>query len=118
MTTYKLIALDLDGTTLNNNHEISLRTLDCLRAISENSDVIVAIATGRSINSILPYVDQLQIKRSIPVICFNGSIGFSALPFGDPEPLFSQPIDEDLTIELLDFAARHSYVAQVGENNS
>lgn len=108
---YRLVALDLDGTVLDSNHEIAPRTIEVLRRLCEQN-ITICIATGRSISSILPYVDQLNLPRPIPIICFNGSIGFSALPFTPPVPIFSQPIVEDMTIELLAFADRHGLVAQ------
>ena len=42
----KLIAIDLDGTTLNNNSELTQETIDTLHAV-KNLGHEVAIVTGR-----------------------------------------------------------------------
>lgn len=68
---YKLVATDLDGTLLNNNHSISSYTLDILKELDERGIKIV-IATGRSYTSLKPRVHQLGLEH--PVICYNGAV--------------------------------------------
>jgi hydroxymethylpyrimidine pyrophosphatase-like HAD family hydrolase len=59
MKKIKMVALDLDGTTLNCAHNITDRTIETLRDISQ-SGVTVCIATGRSLDSsLLHYVHIL-----------------------------------------------------------
>ena len=67
----KLIATDMDGTLLNNNHEVSEGFFDILSELKENG-IILSIATGRS------YVDALskvkEYKDDLMFICENGSV--------------------------------------------
>lgn len=66
----KMVALDLDGTTLNHNKEISMRTVKAFRDLAERKKHIV-IATGRTFNS-LP--EQLfEIDGLEYVITSNGA---------------------------------------------
>lgn len=51
---YLLLALDMDGTLLNNKHEISEKSAEVLRKLAD-SGVIVSIATGRSSGSVTQY---------------------------------------------------------------
>ena len=51
---FKLVALDMDGTLLNNKHEISEKSAEVLRKLAD-SGVIVSIATGRSSGSVTQY---------------------------------------------------------------
>ena len=72
---FKLVALDMDGTLLNKDHEISQRSAEVLRKLAE-SGVIVFIATGRSSGSVTKYVTGAlkDIPQAIfPMVCFNGS---------------------------------------------
>ncbi|WP_210381646.1 HAD family hydrolase, partial [Borreliella valaisiana] len=42
---YKMLVFDLDGTLLNDNHEITFLTLEVLSTL--NKDFKIIIATGR-----------------------------------------------------------------------
>lgn len=70
MGKYKLVALDMDGTVLNSQNQISdanrQAILDAIRA-----GITVMFATGRGIQSIIPYVEQLGIGS--PIVASNGS---------------------------------------------
>ncbi|GIN72093.1 5-amino-6-(5-phospho-D-ribitylamino)uracil phosphatase YcsE [Bacillus sp. J14TS2] len=75
MAKYKLLALDMDGTVLNRNHEISEETFKWIhRAIQ--SGIVVMFATGREVQSINPYVEQLGLES--PLVSVNGSEVWSA----------------------------------------
>lgn len=69
----KLIALDLDGTTLNNESQISLKTESVLKQ-AQAAGHIITIVTGRPNKLALNYYDQLNLTT--PMINFNGSLGF------------------------------------------
>lgn len=68
----KLIALDLDGTTLNNNSEISAKTKEVLQK-AQQAGHVVTIATGRPNRNSVNYYDELGLTT--PMINFNGSLG-------------------------------------------
>jgi len=62
----------MDGTILNNDHELSEKTIMTLRALS--SKAIVVIATGRSVPSITKYMKQLKLHQKYTYcIAYNGS---------------------------------------------
>ena len=68
---WKMLALDLDGTTLNSSEEISNVNRDAiLRASAEGVRVIVT--TGRSYASATPYIQQLNTGD--PSITYNGAL--------------------------------------------
>jgi HAD superfamily hydrolase (TIGR01484 family) len=113
----QLVALDLDGTTLNSGHELTSKTVDVLRRLSEKG-VTIAIATGRSAPSVFGYVDSLALGKNVPVICYNGSFGFMVETNDDgthssPRQLFSMPVDEERARLLLNLAEKMGLVAQV-----
>jgi len=69
--TYKLLALDLDGTTLNAQLDI-LPEVKRAIAAAQAHGVIVTIATGRMFGATLPYAERLNIHG--PLICFQGGL--------------------------------------------
>ena len=52
MNSKRIIAMDLDGTLLNEKSLVSDESINYLKNIKENGDIIV-IATGRILNSAL-----------------------------------------------------------------
>lgn len=66
---YKLLALDLDGTLLNSNDQISPPLLKAIQNLPPN--IKVMIVTGRHHTAAKPYYDQLNLKT--PIICCNGT---------------------------------------------
>jgi len=69
MGKYKLLALDLDGTLLNENSEISTENAKWVRHAVE-AGVTVCVSTGRGFVSALPYAEQLGLDT--PMITVNG----------------------------------------------
>lgn len=71
MNTMKLIAIDLDGTLLNNEGRVSDLTAEVITEV-RNMGHKVVIATGRHTNSALPIAEQLGLTDAI--VCFNGGL--------------------------------------------
>jgi len=73
---YKLICLDLDGTTLNSHHELSIETITAIQKIASKGNTRISIVTGRSALSSIKYATQLQLNKiqgDTYIICYNGS---------------------------------------------
>lgn len=92
---YKLLALDLDDTLLDEQSQISERNL---RAIAEakRRGLLVTIATGRMFNSARRYAEQLQID--LPVIAYHGAL------IKNPqsgEELWHCPVPRDLAAAVI-----------------
>ncbi|MFC5405617.1 Cof-type HAD-IIB family hydrolase [Cohnella soli] len=66
---YKLLALDLDGTLLNDRSEISETNIEWVRRAVE-AGVTVCVSTGRGFPSALPIAEQLGLYT--PMITVNG----------------------------------------------
>lgn len=69
--TKKIIALDLDGTLLNTNSQLSQRTIDTIQRVKQAGHTII-IATGRPYRMALAFYKQLKLDT--PMINFNGSL--------------------------------------------
>ena len=68
---YKLLALDLDGTLLNDSGEISKNNSLFIKKAKEKGLKII-LTTGRSYPSAKKYIDHLNIDD--PVITYNGAL--------------------------------------------
>jgi HAD superfamily hydrolase (TIGR01484 family) len=111
MAGIQLIALDLDGTTLNSQHKLTEKTCSTLRNLS-TLGLTIAIVTGRSKTSAIQYIQDLNLSRPVPIICYNGSMCF--IIDGKTEcKIFSMPIPADPARTLLQFAEKLGLVAQV-----
>jgi hypothetical protein len=67
----KLLAIDLDGTTVNHDIEISPRVLGAVQAAMARG-VRVTIATGRNVPGTRPFVERFGVNT--PVICQQGGV--------------------------------------------
>ncbi len=95
----RLLALDLDGTTLNHLGELSVAVRDAVRGMPD--EVCVVVATGRSIIATVPVLRQLGLVSGFAV-CANGALTLRldpALPGGytvieevtfDPRPILER----------------------------
>jgi Cof subfamily protein (haloacid dehalogenase superfamily) len=94
MTRY-LIALDLDGTLLQDWKSMSPNTISYLRGLSDAGHTIV-IATGRPFRSSERFYDQLGLTT--PIINYNGGLITNK---HDPDfPRFNLSIPRDYLIDI------------------
>lgn len=70
MTTYKLVAFDLDGTLLNSQHEISSRTESMLRRLHEKG-IHIVLATGRTMTVVRRLMKRLSILNGPSAISLS-----------------------------------------------
>lgn len=59
---YEMLVLDLDGTTLNNNHSISKKNIEGIRRCKDLG-IKVIVASGRSDKSLHQYIKKLDIQE-------------------------------------------------------
>ena len=71
MSKAKLIALDLDGTTLTSEKKITPRTLRTIKTL-RNLGHQVVIATGRPTRLSVDY--HMQLELDTPIVNFNGAL--------------------------------------------
>ncbi len=68
---YKLLAVDIDGTLLNNKREITTRTKERIHQAIERG-IIFTISSGRPVQGVQIITDILEVD--IPVITYNGAM--------------------------------------------
>ncbi|WP_410514110.1 Cof-type HAD-IIB family hydrolase [Paenibacillus sp. BR2-3] len=67
---YRLLALDMDGTLLNDEQLITPETVKWIHK-AVDAGVHVCLSTGRAFKSALPYAEQLGLRT--PMVTVNGS---------------------------------------------
>jgi HAD superfamily hydrolase (TIGR01484 family) len=67
---FKLIALDMDGTLLNEDKKISAENQEAIRQATEEGKIVI-MSTGRGAVSAMPYIKELGL--STPLVVVNGS---------------------------------------------
>ena len=92
----KLIAIDLDGTTLNSQSQISSKTKAVLNKAVKAGHV-VSIVTGRPNRISEHFYDELGLKS--PMINFNGAVGH--LPHRAWDKEYQLTFNKDIAFELL-----------------
>ncbi len=93
MGKYKIIALDMDGTLLNHQQQISPGNRAAIRSALD-AGLKVVIATGRGIQNVRPFLRELQLE--LPLITANG-----AEVWRTPDHLYSRTLMEPEAVRQL-----------------
>ncbi|SDO33023.1 HAD family hydrolase [Alkalicoccus daliensis] len=102
----KAVFIDMDGTLLQKNNEISPLTLAVIREIA-NRGVHVFLATGRHLDITLPYHRRLGLKT--PLICLNGAGVYDWFSL-DPLQLRTIPPSKELHAALVNKKPRNMMI--------
>ncbi|EMG9490398.1 HAD family hydrolase [Serratia marcescens] len=92
---YRVIALDLDGTLLDNQKRILPQSLEAL-AQARAAGIQVVVVTGRHHVAIHPFYQALQIDT--PAICCNGTYLYD---FQQKKVLAADPLAKDQARQVL-----------------
>ncbi|MEG0751673.1 MAG: HAD family hydrolase [Oscillospiraceae bacterium] len=95
---YKLAAIDLDGTLLDDEKRLSARSIDMLRCIAE-CGVALVISTGRPYNAAKWVLERAGVEGTI---VSDG--GASAYRFPSAELLFESVLPRDVFFDVLTFS--------------
>lgn len=94
---YKLIAVDMDGTLLNEKKEISNRCQEAIDKLREKGKKIV-LATGRPLKGVQRYLEKLNLfDENDYVVAYNGALVQSTR---NEQIIFDKPLSLDSYKEL------------------
>ncbi|WP_284640883.1 Cof-type HAD-IIB family hydrolase [Paenibacillus silviterrae] len=120
---YRIIALDIDGTLLNDQYEVTEATIRSIERIHRAGTQIV-LCTGRSPENSIPIMNKLGLEGVL--ITHNGAVtvqtpGFQVLhqfsfPIGKVEPLIRFCREQEVHFDVND--AEHLYVERAGEEEA
>jgi Cof subfamily protein (haloacid dehalogenase superfamily) len=92
---YRLVVFDLDGTLVDENLRMKAEDLDCIRELRRRG-VDITLATGRTFESALPYVQKLGVE--LPVIVCNGA---AVVDPASGAILYQQKLPEEPVLKIL-----------------
>lgn len=74
----KMVAIDIDGTLINDHRQITPQTVEAIKKASQQG-VKIVLCTGRPMTGVRAYLDQLDLNNSNDefVISFNGALAQS-----------------------------------------
>ncbi len=108
---YKLLALDLDGTLLDEQCRIPATTVEKLR-LAQEKGVVVTLATGRMWVSTRTYATDLQISH--PLITYNGALIRDA---HGRETLYESLVSAELIRDLIAYCKSEQLYLQLYGND-
>ena len=106
---YKLLVLDVDGTLLNNQKEISPRTLAALLKVQQMG-VHIVLASGRPTNGVMPIAEKLELNHyGGYILSYNGG---QIINVQTGELLFEKRIDPLFRKESKEKRLCHLHLSQ------
>ena len=109
--TYRLVALDLDGTLLDSQLQIRAETIDALARLRAQG-IQAMIVTGRHHIAAYPYWKELGLE--LPAICCNGAYVYD---FANGRALANDPLTRDEARRLLALARQHAVYTMVYDHD-
>jgi Cof subfamily protein (haloacid dehalogenase superfamily) len=98
---YRLLAVDMDGTLLNQKSEVEPTTAQAVRAAVE-AGIYVVLASGRAPRHMLDVHRQLALDT--PIVAFNGALVYDA---GRQQVIHHEPIDLDVVRGIAHMLKEH-----------
>ena len=101
--TYKLAAIDLDGTLLHSGtHAVTEGNAAAVRKVAKNGAQIV-LASGRQWVTINKVAKQLDLPPEAPIIAYNGAL----IRTSGGETWLHQPLPADAAEKIVAYCAKH-----------
>jgi len=104
---YKLLALDMDGTTLNSEKKISAATANAISKLVKKN-IHVVLSTGRGLAELADY--SKEIKPINYGILISGGMIYD---FFEKKPIISHALQEKILFELIDGAVAENAMIQL-----
>ncbi len=99
---FELVALDIDGTLLDEKSELTQGTIETVKAVQDRG-IKVVLATGRRIVTSLQVAKALDIN--LPLIAHNGALIFE---FGSKNIIYNKTFTGEKILPLLEFEELNS----------
>ncbi|ANN64039.1 Cof-type HAD-IIB family hydrolase [Brachyspira hyodysenteriae] len=105
MNNIQLIATDLDGTLLNNNHQISEYNKNIIKAASKKG-IKTILSTGRPTSAAIKFLYDLDIDTEL--ISFNGAM----ITDKNSNIIYQENLNPKIGIELINIAKKYNIYHQ------
>lgn len=112
---YKAIVLDMDGTLVNSNHQVSPKNKEALLKIQE-AGVKVVLASGRPTHGMITIAKELELdKYESYILSYNGG---NITCMKTNEVIHSSALEKEIIHELYDFSREHKLGIMAYEDSS
>ncbi len=108
---YKLVAIDIDGTTVDSNGNLSERNIEVIRKVVDNG-IPVCIVTGRNIYNAQKIAKKLNTKT--PVVCCDGATMFDPV---ENKIVYEKYFPQKQLKEILDILNKHHVYIEMSSAN-
>lgn len=98
---YKMIAIDIDDTLLNDDLQVTQTTMQALKKAADEG-VFITLATGRMFASAKQVANQIDLN--VPLITYQGSL---IKNLKDETVIYERFVPEDVVAYLFDFCVEH-----------
>lgn len=112
MRNYKMLCLDIDGTLLNSEHQITKETKEAIRKVVCEKNVHVVLVSARMPKGIVFLQKELGIDGYI--ICYSGSLILDK----DGNIIYNKQIDSKVTTDILRFVNEYNVSINLYKENS
>ncbi|MDD9149424.1 MULTISPECIES: Cof-type HAD-IIB family hydrolase [unclassified Sporolactobacillus] len=103
---YRLLALDIDGTLLNNSNRLDRRTKDAVQ-YARKKGVVVTLVSERHFHSAAKVARLLRLTH--PIITHNGAFVSSSMD----NPVYTSKIEHSVLLQLVEFLETYPCQIQV-----
>ena len=95
---YKLVAIDLDGTLVTDDKELTKKTIEVIKEATKKG-VKIMISSGRAFYRLEKFIDALDLRKENQcTICFNGGM---IVENKTKEMVYSKNLDAEEVEELI-----------------
>lgn len=98
----KLFAIDMDGTLLNSNSDISEKNIEAMKELNQ-AGIKTVLTSGRVSSSVDYFNEKIGIDN--PMVANNGAV----IKLSKDEVLATHPLDDDELINLLEFCDENEF---------
>ncbi len=107
---YKLVAIDIDGTTVDKNGLISEVNIDMIRRVVKQG-VPVCLVTGRNIHNANKIAKKLNVKT--PMICCDGAVMYDPV---DKKNVYEKIFSKEQLDMVLNVLNKHSVFIEMSSD--
>jgi Cof subfamily protein (haloacid dehalogenase superfamily) len=99
---YKMVVVDIDGTLVDKHGSITPEDKNAITRLI-NSNVIVALCTGRIVSTTMPIIEELGLKTFD--IFYDGALIYNPRTMAT---IYAKPLDQSVVREAIDFSRQNN----------
>lgn len=107
----KLFAIDMDGTLLNSNSDISEKNIEAIKELNQ-AGIKTVLTSGRVSSSVDYFNEKIGIDN--PMVANNGAV----IKLSNEEVLATHPLDDDELVNLLEFCDENEFSFNFYDSNT